>query len=240
VGTDALTDLAVLKVEDGDLVAAEWGDSDSLDVGALVWAVGSPFGLQRTITSGIISAKHRSGMAGEVYQDFLQTDAAVNPGNSGGPLVDARGRIVGINTAILGESYRGVSFAIPSSVARQVYNRLKTGGQVARGWLGVELRPVTDEDVFTLQLPDKTGAFVERLPTRVMGVAIPSPAKDAGMQPGDVVIRWNDRRIRQPSELIRLVAMSDIGSSATVILLRGGREMSLTVKVGGRPEFLDS
>ncbi len=240
VGTDALTDLAVLKVEGDDLVAAEWGDSDSLDVGALVWAVGSPFGLERTITSGIISAKHRSGMAGEVYQDFLQTDAAVNPGNSGGPLVDARGRVVGINTAILGESYQGVSFSIPSSVAREVYDRLKTGGQVARGWLGVELREVTDEDVFTQQLPDKNGAFVARVPNQVMGVAIPSPARDAGMQVGDVVIRWNDRRIRKPSELIRLVAMSDIGSSAKVILLRGGREFSLTVKVGGRPEFLDS
>lgn len=240
VGTDVLTDLAVLRVEGDDLVAAEWGDSESLDVGALVWAVGSPFGLQRTITSGIISAKHRSGMAGEVYQDFLQTDAAVNPGNSGGPLVDARGRVVGINTAILGESYQGVSFAIPSSVAQEVYDRLKTGGQVARGWLGVELREVTDEDVFTLQLPDKTGAFVARVATQVMGVTIPSPAKDAGMQVGDVVIRWNDRRIRKPSELIRLVAMSEIGSSATVVLLRGGQEFTLTVKVGGRPEFLDS
>jgi len=240
VGTDALTDLAVLKVDGKQLVAAEWGDSDSLDVGALVWAVGSPFGLERTITSGIVSAKHRSEMAGEVYQDFLQTDAAVNPGNSGGPLVDAGGRVVGINTAILGERYQGVSFAIPSGVARQVYERLKTGGQVARGWLGVELREVTDEDVFTHQLPDKKGAFVARVPTQVMGVAIPSPAKDAGIEVGDVVIRWNDMQIRKPSELIRLVAMSDIGSSATVILLRGGREFSLKVTVGGRPEFLDS
>ncbi len=240
MGTDALTDLAVLKVEGDGLVAAAWGDSDSLDVGALVWAVGSPFGLQRTITSGIISAKHRSGMAGEVYQDFLQTDAAVNPGNSGGPLVDAQGRIVGINTAILGESYQGVSFAIPSSVAKEVYKRLKTSGQVARGWLGVELREVTDADVNSLALPDTNGALVARVPTRVMGVEIPSPARTAGMQPGDVVIRWNGRRIRKPSELIRLVAMSEIGATATVVALRGGREVSLTVKVAGRPEFLDS
>jgi len=240
VGTDVLTDLAVLKVEGGELVAAEWGDSDSLDVGALVWAVGSPFGLQRTITSGIVSAKHRSGMAGEVYQDFLQTDAAVNPGNSGGPLVDARGRVVGINTAILGERYQGVSFAIPSSVAQQVYERLKTDGQVARGWLGLDLREVSDEDVRSLGLPDKQGAFVDRVLTNIMGIAIPSPAKDAGIQPGDVVVRWNDSRIRKPSELIRLVGMTEIGSSATVVLLRGGREVSLTIKIAGRPEFLDS
>ena len=138
VGRDAATDLAVLKVAADGLLAAEWGDSNDLEVGALVWAVGSPFGLQRSITFGILSAKNRAGVAGTVYQDFLQTDAAVNPGNSGGPLVDARGRVVGINTAIVGEAYQGISFAIPSSVARGVYERLKTTGRVERaGWVSV-------------------------------------------------------------------------------------------------------
>src|SRR6185436_7970093 len=102
-----------------------WGDSESLEAGALVWAVGSPFGLERTITSGILSAKHRAGLAGNSHQDFLQTDAAVNPGNSGGPLVDANGKVIGINTAIVGDAYQGISFAIPSNVARQIYKELK-------------------------------------------------------------------------------------------------------------------
>jgi serine protease Do len=143
VGFDQETDLALLKIEAHSLVASDWGDSDELEVGALVWAVGSPFGLQSTTTFGILSGKHRAGMAGAVYQDFLQTDAAVNPGNSGGPLVDVRGKIVGINTAILGDAFQGVSFAIPSRVAKHVVERLRSEGRVARGWLGVELRTVT-------------------------------------------------------------------------------------------------
>ncbi|MBI2477577.1 MAG: trypsin-like peptidase domain-containing protein [Planctomycetia bacterium] len=143
VGIDSLTDLAVLKIDATDLEAVEWGDSDQLDVGALVWAVGSPFGLQHSITFGILSAKNRT--TGTAWQDFLQTDAAVNPGNSGGPLVDASGRIVGINTAIVGDSYQGISFAIPSNVARQVYEKLRSNGHVERGWLGAQLGDVTDE-----------------------------------------------------------------------------------------------
>jgi len=236
-GVDALTDLAVLKIEGDDLVAAEWGDSDDLEVGALVWAVGSPFGLQRTITFGILSAKHRSGMAGEVYQDCLQTDAAVNPGNSGGPLVDAHGRVIGINTAILGESYQGVSFAIPSSVAKNVYQRLKTSGQVARGWLGVQLREVDEEDILRYGLSDMNGAFVARV---VDEADIPCPARDAGIRVGDIVLSWNGTPINKPAELIRLVAMTDTGTSATMVVLRGGRRISLTVSVAERPALVDS
>jgi len=129
IGTDAPTDLAVLKVNADNLIAAEWGDSDKLEVGALVWALGSPFGLQRSTTFGILSAKNRE----PGHRDFLQTDAAVNPGNSGGPLVDARGRLVGINTAIVGQTYQGISFAIPSSIAQRIYQRLKSEGRVGRG-----------------------------------------------------------------------------------------------------------
>src|SRR5690606_6488902 len=145
VSMDPETDLAVIRVDAGNLIAADWGDSDRTDVGALVWAVGSPFGLERTITSGILSAKHRAGLAGTPYQDFLQTDAAVNPGNSGGPLVNAQGNVVGVNTAIVGDAYQGISFAVPSNVAREVYERLRGDGEVRRGWLGVALDSITED-----------------------------------------------------------------------------------------------
>ena len=232
IGADALTDLAVLKVAGSDFVAAQWGDSNDVRVGALVWAVGSPFGLQSSITSGIISAKHRAGMAGEVYQDFLQTDAAVNPGNSGGPLVDVQGRVIGINTAIVGESFQGVSFAIPSTVAREVYERLKANGRVARGWLGVQLGDVSDESAAELGLPDTSGAIVLWV---IDDPGVPSPAKDAGIQIDDVVIRWNGTMIKQSSDLIRLVAKTEIGSTAAVDVFRRGRTITLQVTIDERP-----
>ena len=211
VGVDALTDLAVLKISGDNLIAAPWGDSEEMDVGALVWAVGSPFGLQSSITFGIISAKHRGGMAGEVYQDFLQTDAAVNPGNSGGPLVDAQGRVIGINTAILGDAYQGVSFAIPSSVAKGVYERLKANGRVARGWLGVQLDDVSEPTARRLGLPAAAGALIV---TVVDDLSLPSPAKDAGLRVGDVVVSWNGIPVNKSADLIRMVAMTEIGSTA--------------------------
>jgi len=145
IGTDPLTDLAVLKINSPDLIAMPWGDSDQLEVGDLVWAVGSPFGLDRSVTFGIVSAKNRRGVTASPYQSFLQSDAAVNPGNSGGPLVNIRGEVVGINTAIVGESYQGISFAIPATTAEEVYQRIKSTGKVARGWLGVALQEVDEE-----------------------------------------------------------------------------------------------
>jgi len=237
VGVDEMTDLAVLKVDADSLVPAEWGDSDELEVGALVWAVGSPFGLQSTTTFGVLSGKHRSGLAGDVYQDFLQTDAAVNPGNSGGPLVDARGKIVGINTAILGEAYQGVSFAIPSRVARHVVERLRTKGRVARGWLGVELRPVSDEDVLKADLPDKLGAWIIRC---YDDHGLTSPARLAGVQAGDIAIRWNERTIRHPEELIRAVAETEVGTTVDLVLRRGSEEITVHVQVAERPVDLRS
>jgi S1-C subfamily serine protease len=237
VGVDRRTDIAVLKVEATDLIAAKWGDSDGLDVGALVWAVGSPFGLQSTTTFGIVSGKHRSGMAGDVYQDFLQTDAAVNPGNSGGPLVDATGKIVGINTAILGDAYQGVSFAIPSHVARHAYERLKRDGRVARGWLGVELAELTSEDVNRLSLPEQRGALVIRCSD---DRGFPSPAKVAGIQPDDVLVGWEKTDISTVDQLMRAVAATEVGSTTNVRLIREGEEITLEVQVGERPSDLES
>lgn len=232
VGVDALTDLSVLKIQGDRLIAAPWGDSEAVDVGALVWAVGSPFGLQSSITFGIISAKHRGEMAGELYQDFLQTDAAVNPGNSGGPLVDAQGRVIGINTAILGDAYQGVSFAIPSSVAKGVYERLKANGRVARGWLGVRLDDVSELTADRLGLPAASGA---RIVIVVDDYALPSPAKDAGLRVDDVVVSWNGNPVSKSADLIRMVAMTDIGSTARLELYRSGQKLTIEIRVAERP-----
>jgi S1-C subfamily serine protease len=232
VGIDDLTDLAVLKIDATDLEAAEWGDSDQLEVGALVWAVGSPFGLQHSITFGILSAKNRAAMAGTAWQDFLQTDAAVNPGNSGGPLVDARGRVVGINTAIVGDVYQGISFAIPSSVARQVYENLRTSGHVERGWLGAQLGDVSDELAREFDLSVSHGAYVVAVVTDRRN---PSPAQQAGLRPGDIVVKWNGQPIHDGGMLTRFVATAQVGSDAEVTVVRERREITLSVHIGERP-----
>jgi serine protease Do len=233
VGTDDETDIALVKVDAGQLLPADWGDSEQLNVGALVWAVGSPFGLERSVTAGILSAKHRAGLAGTPYQDFLQSDAAVNPGNSGGPLVNAQGQIVGINTAIVGESYQGISFAVPSSVAHEVYNRLREKGSVARGWLGVQLGEVPPEISTRLKLSPGRGAYVANL---VEQLPIASPAQQAGIARGDVIVRWNDKEVLSPSMLTYFVAQTAIGSTAKVEVNRDGNELSFDVKVGERPK----
>jgi S1-C subfamily serine protease len=231
IGYDEGTDIAVLKIDADELIAAQWGDSDRLEVGALVWAAGSPFGLQRTVTFGIVSAKHRAGMAGTAYQDFLQTDAAVNPGNSGGPLVDELGRVVGINAAIVGEAYQGVSFAVPSNVARDVYDRLRHDGRVARGWLGVEMDEVNEALADRLGLARALGVLV----VNVVEINGHSPAKYAGIEPGDVILTWNGEEVGNPTTLRRLVGRTQVGAAATVVLRRGTDDLQLSVTVGERP-----
>jgi S1-C subfamily serine protease len=233
IGTDDETDIALIKVDAGQLLPADWGDSEQLNVGALVWAVGSPFGLERSVTAGILSAKHRAGLAGTPYQDFLQTDAAVNPGNSGGPLVNAQGQVVGINTAIVGESYQGISFAVPSSIAHEVYDRLRDKGRVARGWLGVQLAEVPPEISASLKLQPGRGAYIAGV---VDQLDSSSPAQQAGIARGDVVVRWNDKDVTSPATLSNFVAQTEIGSTAKVQVNRGGQELSFDVKVGERPK----
>lgn len=235
VGLDRPTDLAVIRIQADNLIAAEWGDSDDVQVGSLVWAVGSPFGLQRSITQGIVSAKDRAGM-GSVFQEFLQTDAAVNPGNSGGPLVDENGRVIGINTAIVGQTYQGISFAIPSRLAREVYQRLRSDGHLTRGWLGIALDTVSEERAKQLGLPEAKGAYVQQV---VDDLGSASPAKLAGMKVGDVVVLWNEKKIDSPTTLTRAVAQTKIGSTARVVVMRGGQELTLEVRVGLRPQELN-
>ena len=240
VGFDTATDLAVLWIDADKLTPARWGDSEVVEPGALVWAIGSPFGLERTVTAGIVSAKHRAGQAGNLQQDFLQTDAAVNPGNSGGPLVDSQGRVIGINTAIVGDAYQGVSFAIPSSVAQEIYQRLKTDKIVRRGWLGVQLAEVTEAEAQQAGLRAPAGVLIAGLfkdPDAKQPLS--TPAVRAGILPGDVVLRWNETAVASPTELMLLVQKTTIGSKSKIAVLRGGKELTLDVVVGERPQTVD-
>jgi S1-C subfamily serine protease len=217
VGADDITDLAVLKVDAPNLIAAEWGDSDKLGVGDLVWALGSPFGLERSFTFGIVSAKsRRSGtLAADIntYQEYLQTDAAVNPGNSGGPLINTEGKIIGINAAIFGPAYQGISFAIPSSVAKAEYEVLKVKGWIERAYLGI--RPVAVPPKIQKQLGLAMGQGVY-----VRYVDPEAPAQLAGIQTGDVILKWNDLDATDPTLLSRAIAATKIGSTAKVKLVR--------------------
>ena len=230
VGADPWADLAVLKIEAGGLVAAAWGDSDRLEVGDEVLAVGNPYQLDRTVTAGIVSAKDRPGVVGDLPRaEFLQTDAAVNPGNSGGPLVNMKGEVVGINLAIVGSSYRGISFAIPSNRVRDVYKRLRRTREVApRGFLGVIMWDVNERLAFELRLDEVSGVVVARVESG-------SPADQAGVRESDVIVEWNGRKVDSGPDLRMLVARSKVGSLATVVVIREGRRLELTVQVGERP-----
>jgi serine protease Do len=230
VGFDVLTDLAVLRLRADNLIAATWGDSQELEVGDWVLAVGNPYGLDRTVTCGIVSATQRRGFGHGPYQNFLQTDAAVNPGNSGGPLLNVSGELVGITTAIV-EAYQGISFAIPSEVARDVYERLKEKGHVARGWLGVQMADMDAEVAKQLNLGGQKGAFVG-------GVLRGSPADAAGILPGDLIVEWNGQKVSNNLELPLMVASTQIGSTAKVKVVREGKPLELNVKITERAQDL--
>jgi serine protease Do len=231
VGADPLTDLAVLKVNDGKLLAAPWGDSDQLEVGDQVIAVGNPYGLTRTVTAGIVSAKDRREATDRGYQEYLQTDAAVNPGNSGGPLVDLKGQVVGINTAIYGRAYQGISFAIPSRLAHEVYNRLRTEGKISRGWLGVAMEEVPESSAKQLGLDLPAGVMVA-------DVVPGSPAERAGLKRDDLIVRWDDHKVADPMDLSRAVAKTKIGAKVEIGLIRDGKRITRSVQVAERPPQL--
>jgi serine protease Do len=217
-----------------DLVPAEWGDSDKLEVGDIVWALGSPFGLQKSITFGILSAKERRGITGSrVIQEFLQTDAAVNPGNSGGPLVNAEGKVVGINTAIIGPSYQGISFAVPSALAKASYDQLREHGYVLRGFLGVGPDEVPDQVAQELDIDPGTGVWITKIEPN-------TPAAKAGIRLYDVILSWNGEDFSDPTLLSRAIAATPIGTEVPVKLARktdeGHKELDVKVKVGARPQ----
>jgi serine protease Do len=225
VGTDTLTDLAVLKVDTSKLIPIVWGDSDRCRVGSPVWAVGSPFGLDRTVTFGIVSGKHRKVRASTEWQDFMQSDVAVNPGNSGGPLVDARGTLVGINTAIVGDTYQGVSFSVPSNVAKKIYTRIKANGRVERGWLGVSLATVTDDQLIGGN-PRLRGSRIEYLHDKT------GPAARAGILVGDIVLEVDAIAVRDTQHLMQLIGEAIPGEEVKLKINRSGKELEIPVVLG--------
>lgn len=224
IGSDPKTDLALLKIKSGkNLPAVRFGSSSELEIGDTVVAIGNPFGLGHTVTSGIVSAKGRSLGLG-AYDDFIQTDAAINPGNSGGPLFNYRGEVVGVNTAIIAGG-QGIGFAIPVNMARNIVNQLKSDGKVVRGWLGVIVQQITPEIEQSLNLPNSKGALIS-------DIAPGGPAEKAGLKRGDVITQINNTRINEMPDLPKTVASYSPGQSADIQVTRDGVSRTITVKLG--------
>jgi serine protease Do len=225
VGRDEKTDLALVKVEATGLPVIPLGDSAKLEVGEPVMAIGNPFGLEQTVTTGIVSATGRTIGAGP-YDDFIQTDASINPGNSGGPLINARGEVIGVNTAIAsgtGGSV-GIGFAIPTNMVKPVVTQLADSGHVVRGWLGVSIQALTPELASSFGLPGTQG-------TLVSGVSEGSPAARVGLRRGDVIVRYAGHDVTRWTDLPRAVAETPIGREVPIEVLRDGKRLTLTVKV---------
>ncbi|HHT9131955.1 MAG TPA: DegQ family serine endoprotease [Candidatus Tripitaka californicus] len=234
IGRDQPTDVAVIKIEAENLPVATLGDSDKIKTGDWAIAIGNPFGLNQTVTAGIISATGRSQMRIAEYEDFIQTDAAINPGNSGGPLLNLRGEVIGINTAIFTRTggYQGIGFAIPINMAKAVMKSLMETGKVTRGWLGVAIQDITPDLAKSFNLAADQGALI--------GDVTPnSPAEKAGMQRGDVVVEFEGREIKDVNHLRNTVAQTPVGKVAKVKVLRDGKPVELSVTIGEQPaDFL--
>jgi Do/DeqQ family serine protease len=230
VGTDPETDVAVLKISLDKLPVIAFGSVESAQVGDVVLAIGNPFGVGQTVTSGIVSALGRNQLGINTFENFIQTDAAINPGNSGGALVDAQGNLLGINTAIYSRSggSMGIGFAIPASTARLVMEGLIRDGQVTRGWIGVEPRDLTPEIAETFNLPIKQGVLIT-------GVLQNGPAAAGGVRPGDVVVKVADTPVANTVQLLAAVAALKPQAAATLSVQRGDRTLELKVVVAQRP-----
>ena len=228
VGRDSKTDLALIKIEGAsDLNALPLGDSDQLKVGSWVVAIGSPFGLEQTVTAGIVSAKGRIIGAGP-YDDFIQTDASINPGNSGGPLLDLKGRVVGINTAIVA-SGQGIGFAIPIKMAESVVAQLKEKGEVTRGWLGVGIQDLTPELAEYYGIKTRHGVLVTQ-------IFDGDPADKAGIKPNDIITSINGKDVTSGRELSAIVANTPVGGKTRISLLRNGKQVAVTATVAKRQD----
>ncbi len=230
IGSDSKTDLAVIKIQADKLPVIKWGDSDRLKVGEMILAIGNPFGLTQTVTSGIISATGRANVGIADYEDFIQTDAAINPGNSGGALVNVRGELVGINTAIFSTSggYQGIGFAIPSNMAKVVMENLIKKGKVVRGWLGVSIQPITPELAKQFNLQNEKGVLIG-------DVVEDSPAEKAGLKRGDVILELEGKEFSEPSALRNAVAAIPPGKEITLKILRDGKTMTVKATVAELP-----
>ncbi|MFB9175105.1 Do family serine endopeptidase [Roseibium salinum] len=229
VGADPATDLAVLKIDPPeDLTIARWGDSAALRPGAWTIAIGSPFGLGGTVTVGVLSARSRDIRSGP-YDNFLQTDASINRGNSGGPLFNASGKVVGVNTAIISPSGAniGIGFAVPSSTARDVVSQLVQTGKVERGFIGVNLQPITDSMARALQLDSTDGALVSEVRPN-------TPASEAGLEPGDVIVGFAGEKVEDPRQLSRAVAARSPGEDVSLSVHRDGKDISMELTLATR------
>jgi serine protease Do len=225
VGRDSKTDIALLKVEASGLTVIPMGDSSASQVGEPVMAIGNPFGLDQTVTTGIVSATGRAIGSGP-YDDFIQTDASINPGNSGGPLINARGQAIGINTAIFSQTGGsvGIGFAIPTSLAKSIVTQLADSGKVTRGWLGVGIQPVTPDIAKSFGRTETNGALVS-------SVSEGSPAEKAGLKAGDIITEYDGRKVERVSDLPRAVAGTPVGHDVRLGVVRDGTPMTLTAKV---------
>jgi serine protease Do len=231
VGQDPKTDLALVKIDGAsDLHALTLGNSDELKVGSWVVAIGSPFGLEQTVTAGIVSAKGRVIGSGP-YDNFIQTDASINPGNSGGPLINTKGEVVGINTAIIA-SGKGIGFAIPVNMAKDIAPQLQEKGHVTRGWFGVSIQEMTPELAKSFGLKEKKGALVSEVVTG-------SPAEKAGIQQGDVIMEFDGKAVADSQELPRMVASTPVGKSVNVKLWRNGKALDQQVKISEMEENVE-
>lgn len=227
IGTDPMSDVAVIKIQGKNLPTAELGDSSTAQVGDWVIAVGTPYGLSQTVTAGIISAAGRANIGIVDYEDFFQTDAAINPGNSGGPLVDIYGRVIGMNTAIFSKSggYQGIGFAIPINMAERIMESLIAHGRVVRGWLGVSIQPVTKDIADSFGLKTAEGVLVA-------DVTKDSPAEKAGVQRGDIIVSLDEEQVENPTALKNLVAQKEVDSNIPLTVIRNKKKKTLEVKIG--------
>ena len=230
VGADPKTDVAILKIDADNLLPLTWGDSDKLQVGEFVLAIGSPYGLSNTVTMGIISAVGRANVGIADYEDFIQTDAAINPGNSGGPLVNIRGELIGINTAIFSRTggYQGIGFAVPSNMVRLIMDQLIQQGKVTRGWVGVTIQELTPELASEFGLKRSNGALVS-------DVAKDSPAAKAGILRGDIILEFNGKEVKDVSSLRNMVAQSKSGTEISMKILRSGKEFTVKIVIKELP-----
>ena len=226
-GRDPDTDLALLRIKAKGLKAARFADSDHTKVGQWVVAIGSPFGLDYTVTAGVLSAKGRGQLGANKIEDYLQTDASINPGNSGGPLVNLRGEVVGINTMIIGRA-TGIGFAIPSNLAERVAKQLNKSGAVRRAWIGVSFQELTAELASSFGAKGKRGALVN-------GVVRGGPADRAGVQEGDIIVKVGNSQVSEGRDLLRAVLRHDVGKKVVVSVVRQGKPVDLTITTGARP-----
>ena len=227
-GKDPSTDIALIKINpDNSLPVVKLGNSDKLRIGDWIFAIGNPYGLEHTVTAGIVSAKGRVIGSGP-YDNFIQTDASINPGNSGGPLFNLEGEVIGINTAIVAQAH-GIGFAIPINTAKTILDDLKSKGSVSRGWLGISVQDVTDDIAANMKLKNGKGALVGQ-------VFEGDPADKAGVKTGDIIIEIAGKKIQNTQDLLRIVAALKAGEKATVKLIRDGQEKKIRVIIGERKE----